>query len=65
MTFSWYCNLASINHYHTLRKAPTGRIDNLLTDYSIVGVLAKEHNLDDSETDKRLLDVEDFLEVLY
>ncbi|KAG8531641.1 uncharacterized protein KY384_003272 [Bacidia gigantensis] len=30
----------------------------------IVGPLAQEHGLDDSETDKPLLDVEDFLEVL-
>ena len=33
-------------------------------DQFIVGPLAQEHNLDDSETDKPLLDVEDFLEVL-
>ena len=33
-------------------------------DQCIVGPLAQEHGLDDSETDKPLLDVEDFLEVL-
>ncbi len=33
-------------------------------DQFIVGPLAQEHGLDDSETDKPLLDVEDFLEVL-
>ena len=31
----------------------------------IVGPLVKEHGLDDSETDKPLLNVEDFLEVLH
>ena len=33
-------------------------------DQFIGGPLAQEHGLDDSETDKPLLDVEDFLEVL-
>ena len=33
-------------------------------DQFIVGPLAREHGLDDSETDKPLLDAEDFLEVL-
>jgi len=33
-------------------------------DQFIVGPLAQEHGLNDSETDTPLLDVEDFLEVL-
>ena len=33
-------------------------------DQFIVGPLAQEHGLDDSETNKPFLDVEDFLEVL-
>ena len=33
-------------------------------DQFIVGPLAQEHDSDDSETDKPLLDAEDFLEVL-
>ncbi|KAI4209059.1 MAG: hypothetical protein LQ351_007980, partial [Letrouitia transgressa] len=37
---------------------------NRMEDQFIVGPLAQEHSLDDSETDKPLLDVEDFLEVL-